>query len=174
VIADVVHYIRLLKPQIVITFDPIGGYRHPDHIAIQRATEKAFHAAGDPNFTGDSLPIFTPSRLYFNTMPKTLLKVGVFWMRLSGKDPHKSGKNGDIDLVSIANESFPINAVIDYRSVAEIRDKAAACHASQGGGGQITGGLMNVLRRRFGEHENFMQAYPEPNGHREKDLFEGL
>ena len=33
VVGEVVHYIRLLKPQIVLTFDPIGGYRHPDHIA---------------------------------------------------------------------------------------------------------------------------------------------
>ncbi|MBP9675674.1 MAG: PIG-L family deacetylase, partial [Anaerolineaceae bacterium] len=47
VMADVVHYIRLLKPQVVITFDPIGGYMHPDHIAIHKATDKAFYAAAD-------------------------------------------------------------------------------------------------------------------------------
>ena len=41
VTADVVRCIRMLRPQVVITFDPIGGYRHPDHIAIQKATEKA-------------------------------------------------------------------------------------------------------------------------------------
>ena len=34
----VVKYIRELKPDVVLTFDPIGGYRHPDHIAAQRAT----------------------------------------------------------------------------------------------------------------------------------------
>jgi LmbE family N-acetylglucosaminyl deacetylase len=50
VTGKVVHYIRMLKPQIVLTFDPIGGYRHPDHIAIQKATEKAFYAASDAKF----------------------------------------------------------------------------------------------------------------------------
>lgn len=174
VVADVVHYIRLLKPQIVVTFDPIGGYRHPDHIAIQRAADKAFFAAGDLNYQGDPLPPFSPKKLYFNTMPKTLLKIGVFFMRLRGKDPRKAGKNGDIDLVSIASVSFPVNAVIDYRSVLQVRDEAAACHASQGGGGQITGGLMGSLRRAFAARENYMRAFPEPNGHRERDLFEGL
>ena len=124
VVTDVVHYIRLLKPQIVVTFDPIGGYRHPDHIAIQRAADKAFFAAGDPNYQGDPLPPFSPKKLYFSTMPKTLLKIGVFFMRLRGKDPHKAGKNGDIDLVSIASVSFPVNAVIDYRSVLQVRDEA--------------------------------------------------
>jgi hypothetical protein len=32
----VVKYIRELKPQVVLTFDPIGGYKHPDHIHIHR------------------------------------------------------------------------------------------------------------------------------------------
>lgn len=174
VAAEVVHYIRLLKPQVVVTFDPIGGYRHPDHIAIQRATEKAFYLSSDPNLKTDTLQPFAPRKLYFNTMPKTLLKFGVFWMRLTGKDPRRMGKNGDIDLVSIAEVSFPVNAVVNYRSVADIRDKASACHASQGGGGQITGGLMGALRRTVAARENFMRAYPEPNHHREKDLFEGV
>lgn len=173
VIKKVVHYIRLLKPQVVLTFDPIGGYRHPDHIAIQQAAEKAFYAAGKADFQPDDLEPHAPRKLYFSTMPKTLLKFGVFLMRLSGKDPHKFGRNGDIDLASIAGVTFPINAAIDYRSVIDIRDRASACHASQGGA-QITGGLMGWVRRNFGARELYMRAYPEPNRHREKDLFEGI
>ena len=30
----IVKIIRDLKPDVVITHDPIGGYRHPDHVAI--------------------------------------------------------------------------------------------------------------------------------------------
>ena len=48
VAADVAQWIHALKPQVVITFDPIGGYRHPDHIAIQKATVKAFEDALRP------------------------------------------------------------------------------------------------------------------------------
>lgn len=173
VVADVVHYIRLLRPQVVLTFDPIGGYRHPDHIAIQRATEKAFYLSGKKDYETDHLEPYSPKKLYFSTMPKTLLKIGVLMMRLSGKDPHKFGKNGDIDLASIADVSFPINAAIDYRSVIDIRDQASACHASQGGA-QITGGILAWIRRNFGARELYMRAYPPPNGHRERDLFEGL
>ena len=43
----VVKVIRELKPEVVITHDPLGGYRHPDHIAVHRATVAAFKAAGD-------------------------------------------------------------------------------------------------------------------------------
>ena len=29
---QVVEYIREFKPDVVLTFDPVGGYHHPDHI----------------------------------------------------------------------------------------------------------------------------------------------
>src|SRR5512139_368973 len=43
----VVKFIRELKPDVVLTFDPIGGYRHPDHIHIHNATVLAFEKADD-------------------------------------------------------------------------------------------------------------------------------
>ena len=52
VAVDVAHYIRLLKPQVVLTFDPIGGYKHPDHIAIHLATVQAFKMAGETGEEG--------------------------------------------------------------------------------------------------------------------------
>lgn len=172
VVRDVVHYIRLVQPQVVLTFDPIGGYRHPDHIAIQQAAAVAFHRAGDPNFSyGDWTP-YAPQKLYFHTMPRGFIKFVVRLMPLLGRDPRKFGKNGDIDLVSVAEADFPTHAVINYREVAAQRDEASACHASQGG---QQGGIVNRLRRLFATRETFMRAYPEPDPrHIEHDLFEGV
>jgi LmbE family N-acetylglucosaminyl deacetylase len=47
VVARLVGHIRRLQPDVVITFDPGGGYGHPDHIAAHRHTVAAFHAAAD-------------------------------------------------------------------------------------------------------------------------------
>lgn len=174
VTGKVVHFIRLLKPQVVLTFDPIGGYHHPDHIAIQRAAEKAFYAAGDDKQFKNDLPPFAPVKLYFHTMPKGYLRFGVFLMRLLGKDPRRFGRNGDIDLEVIASESFPTNARIDYRTVADVRIQAAACHASQGGTQITSSGLIGWVRSFFGSKDLFMRAYPPPTLHIEKDLFEGI
>ena len=69
VAAKVVHYIRTLRPQVVVTHDPIGGYKHPDHIAMHRATVRAFELAADPSYSSD-LPAFKPQKLYYQTMPK--------------------------------------------------------------------------------------------------------
>ncbi len=159
VAARVVGYIREIQPQVVLTFDPIGGYRHPDHIAIQKATLRAFEQAGNPAFASDHLPVFTPERLYFHKMPNGMLKFAVKFLPLIGKDPHKFGSNGDIDLVPIAEASFPTNARIDIRSVLKKKEQAGACHASQGGG-RMGGGVVSFLMRLFSGTEVFMRAYP--------------
>jgi N-acetyl-1-D-myo-inositol-2-amino-2-deoxy-alpha-D-glucopyranoside deacetylase len=174
VVKVVVHYIRLIKPQVVLTFDPIGGYRHPDHIAIQQATEQAFYAAGKPDVVQDELPPYAPQKLYFHIMPHGMLQAGVFIMKLLGRDARHFGKNKDIDLASIAEVSFPTHAKIGYRPVAHLRDQASACHASQGGS-QMSRGALGWLRRVFASTENFMQAYPPPEtNHIVHDLFEGV
>lgn len=177
VAAQVAHYFRLLRPQIVITFDPIGGYRHPDHIAIQKATAAAFEAVQkDPEAFPDpqGLPPFTPQKLYFQTIPRTFLRIAVALLRLFGQDPSHFGRNKDVDIASLAEVSFPINARINFRPVASQRDQAAACHASQGGGQQGRG-MMGWARYLVGANETYMRAYPPTsNGHIEKDLFEGI
>jgi LmbE family N-acetylglucosaminyl deacetylase len=167
VAVNVVCYIRELKPQVVLTFDPIGGYRHPDHIAIQRATVRAFEQAGNPDFAADSPParpeqgrrVYSPERLYFHKMPNGLLKFAVRLLPLIGKDPHKFGSNDDIDLVPIAEVDFPTNARINIRSVLKKKEKAGACHASQGGG-RMGGGIVSLLMRLFSGSESFMRASP--------------
>jgi len=169
----VVHYIRLLQPQVVVTFDPIGGYRHPDHIAIHKATVQAFHASGDPaQYPGD-LPAYSPQKLYFQTIPKRLLKVAVRLLSVFGKDPHKYGRNGDIDLVSLTAEEFPTNAVINYRSVLEQKSQASSCHDSQGGG-NMRRGVAGFVFRLVGAKELYMRAFPPPEKKVERDLFEGV
>jgi LmbE family N-acetylglucosaminyl deacetylase len=173
VAAKVVYYMRLLKPQVVVTFDPVGGYMHPDHIAIHKATVRAFHASGDAAQFPMDLPPYQPSRLFYHTFPRGFLRMTVSLMKLTGKDPRKFGKNGDIDLVRVSEAHFPIHARIDYRSVLERKNKAVACHASQGGM-RITVGILDLLRKLFGISDGYMQAFPPPGKHKIKDLFAGL
>ena len=167
--------IRKLRPQVVLTFDPIGGYRHPDHIAIQRATVRAFQLAGDLKYIEpDGIPPHQPQKLFFHTMPRSFLWTAVLMILLSGKDPSKFGANRDIDLLSIAREHFPVHASIDYTSVREIRDRAAKCHISQGGA-EVANGAQAWLRQLFQKKELFMQAYPAPRGRiKLRDLFSGI
>lgn len=169
----VLRHIRELQPDVVLTFDPIGGYRHPDHIHIHNATVLAFEKSADGSFHPEAGAPWQPDALYYHTIPRGLFKFGVRLLRLFGKDPRKWGRNGDIDLVSLAEVDFPVHARIDYRSVAERKIQASACHASQGGG-QMRRGFVGTFFRLFEGVETFMRAYPrvEPGTRVSADLFD--
>ncbi len=163
VAAHVVRYIRELKPDVVLTFDPIGGYRHPDHIHIHQATVLAFEKSANPDFHPEAGSPFQPQKLYFHTFPRWFLKIIVHVMPLFGKDPTRFGRNGDIDMKAIAEVDFPTHARIDIRDVEQIKAAASACHASQGGMG-MRRGIIGFFVRLFGEKEDYMQAYPPLEG----------
>mgnify|MGYP001048164013 CR=1 FL=1 len=160
---------RQVEPQVVITFDPIGGYRHPDHVAVHEATVQAFEdlrAATGADYE-------KPQKLYYHTFPKRLMRLLVRIMPVFGRNPREFGVNKDIDLVDIAKVDYPIHASIQIRSVMEEKEKASACHASQQAGG--SGGLFGFMMRVFGSREQFMRAYPPaPDSLEENDLFAGI
>jgi LmbE family N-acetylglucosaminyl deacetylase len=167
----VVRYIRELKPDAVLTFDPIGGYRHPDHIHVHQATVLAFEHANDAAFHPESGAPFQPRALYFQIFPHRALRLLTRLMPLVGMDPRRFGRNKDVDLKALVDYEFPIHVRVDVRPVKEIKDAAALCHASQGGA-QMRSGLMGVLTRLVGEREDYMQAYPPvPNGQRPASEF---
>jgi len=175
VAGKVVKYIREIKPEIVLTFDPVGGYKHPDHIHIQKATKLAFERAGDASFYPEAGAPFEPQALYCHLFPRAVLKWATRLMPLLGMNPRKWGRNKDIDLKSLVDIEFPTHARIDIRGVVETKREAGACHASQGGI-IMRRGLMGFATRALEKHEDYMRVYPPTNGKTKivKDLFEGI
>jgi LmbE family N-acetylglucosaminyl deacetylase len=176
VAAQIAHLIRQLQPQVVVTFDPFGGYGHPDHIAIHEATVAGFYAAGNPDLD-DELPPYSPQKLYFHTFPRKIFKWFVRLMPILGRNPRKYGRNQDIDLVVITEQEFPVHATLDIRASADQATRASNCHASQLDLGTQSRGVMgwifNIVRRRA--KDTFMRAYPEPDPtKKETDLFAGV
>jgi LmbE family N-acetylglucosaminyl deacetylase len=167
--------VRQYQPQVVLTFDPIGGYKHPDHIAVHQATKRAFELAGDPNF-GMNFDPYLPAKLYFHIIPKNFLRVAVFLMRIFLRDPRHFGRNRDIDLVALVQEgSFPTHAIINYSPVYEAKEAASRCHESQIGGGSMNFWLTRKISQVFFSKDRFMRHVPAANGRVvEKDLFEGI
>jgi LmbE family N-acetylglucosaminyl deacetylase len=163
----IVPLIQQYQPQVIITFDPIGGYKHPDHIAIQRATEVAFHKA-----RAETTP-YQPQKLYYHTFPRTLLKLLVRVLSFFGGDPQHYGRNRDIDLLDLTETEYPIHARINYRPVVKLKETASACHHSQLD--PVTRSPLRILSRIFGSTETFMRAYPPAdNAVKETDLFQGI
>ncbi len=160
------------QPQVIVTFDPSGGYLHPDHVKINRATEKAFFSFFEDGINETSH--YQPAKLYFHTMPVGLFKYFVKIMPLLGIDPKHFGKNKDIDLTQIVDREYPIHAKINFRQVEQKQERAAACHASQGGI-RTANPVLRLLNRLFGKQDTFMRIHPLPvQGEIERDLFAGI
>jgi N-acetyl-1-D-myo-inositol-2-amino-2-deoxy-alpha-D-glucopyranoside deacetylase/mycothiol S-conjugate amidase len=176
VAGKVVRYIRELKPDVVITFDPIGGYKHPDHIHIHQATVLAFEKADDSAFHPEAGAPFKPRALYYQVFSRRLLRWMVRMMPLFGKDPTKFGRNEDVNLKELAEVDFPVHVRLDITPVAEIKQEAGRQHASQGDS-QMRRGWMSLLMRLFREREEFMRAYPPVEDGKYKvasDLFDNF
>ncbi len=164
---QVADLIRRLQPQVALTFDPFGGYGHPDHIAMHRATVAAF----------ERLPAHErPQKLYFSTLPRTTLRWAVRLMPLLGVNPEAIGKNKDVNLRAALEHELPVTTRIDIGDYYEIKQRAGACHSSQlSGPGSFWGRLPRWLVRRLQSGETFHRAAPPfRQGERaERDLFAG-
>lgn len=122
-VRQAVKIIRQFQPDIVFTFDETGGYGHPDHIAISRATTTACRLAGDATHFSDQiesgLSPHTPKRLYHSYFPRNsrrLLDLIVQWLR--GLDTKFHGTDEFIHgLMLFADESTMIGYASDHIDV---------------------------------------------------------
>jgi selenocysteine lyase/cysteine desulfurase/LmbE family N-acetylglucosaminyl deacetylase len=72
-VGRVAKVIRTFRPDIVLTFGPDGGYGHPDHMTISRATTQACARAGDatcyPEQLDDEVSPHRPRTLFHSYFP---------------------------------------------------------------------------------------------------------
>ena len=54
-VGELVAIIRRLRPHVVVTYDPDGGYGHPDHIQAHRVTTEAVAASASDDYPGRAM-----------------------------------------------------------------------------------------------------------------------
>lgn len=107
-----------LKPNVMITFDPHGGYPHIDHITIHRAAIAAFWSAG-------SVMQPAPRRIFYPTRSLETLR------EMKAKSTSTTMADVDPELYGVSDDS--IAAVIDICEFAEQKKEAIMTHRSQFG-----------------------------------------
>lgn len=168
-----VRLIRWIKPQVIVTFDPSGGYFHPDHIKMHQAATLAFHISGSaqyPDLDAEGLEPYQAQKLYFVAFPRQFVRFMVRLMPLMGQDPRAFGQNKDINLLRIAQVDQKVTSQIDVFPYFAQRSAAAACHASQNFGGSI---VPAIVRKYLFRHDNYTRVVPPVtnNDNIETDLF---
>lgn len=122
-VGQAVEIIRKFRPHVVFTFDEIGGYGHPDHIAMCRVTTDACMVAGNadqfPEQLQSGLLPHTPTRLYQCYFPRSgrlLLQLLVDW--LQSVDTRFRGSDDFVHaLMLFADGSTMLGYASDYLDV---------------------------------------------------------
>ena len=168
----IVRIIREFRPQVIITFDPTGGYGHPDHVAISRWTTAAFHAAGDPSQYADEGPAWAPSRLFYASIPRSGVRRMAELIRQY--DPNGSFAGLDPEKMGMPDEE--ITNVVDVGDLIELKRESLACHATQMNPNSPFARMPEEMARIWGRKESFARVAgpPSPAGADPADLFAGL
>jgi LmbE family N-acetylglucosaminyl deacetylase len=172
---DILALVCEIRPHVIVTHDPTGGYFHPDHIRVNHAVSLAWQALENPAAYPGLLPdgcTWRPARLYYGVIPRSALRWLITLSRLMGRDPRKFGRNQDIDMTQVGMPDEQIQVRIDVAPYAAVKEAAGACHRSQGGGAGPQR-MPGFLRRFIQRYEHYQQAYP-PGAPRHTDLFDGV
>ena len=111
-----------IKPHVILTFEPHGGYYHPDHVAISRATTAAFFSSG---VLGQDAPV----RLFYGAMLREVFRVFAEASRgrgiLDGLDPDVFGTAAEMVAVNFDARPYmdrKLAALTAHRSAFGITD----------------------------------------------------
>ncbi|GBG39516.1 N-acetyl-1-D-myo-inositol-2-amino-2-deoxy-alpha-D-glucopyranoside deacetylase [Mycobacterium montefiorense] len=80
-VGELVAIMRGLRPHVVVTYDPNGGYGHPDHIRAHTVTTAAVEAAGGADYPGEP---WTVPKFYWTVLAVNAFLTG--WHALDRDD----------------------------------------------------------------------------------------
>jgi len=124
-VGQMVAVLREFRPHVVVTYDPNGGYGHPDHIQAHRIATAAVQASAGDRYPGEPWQV---PKFYWNVMSRDGLAEGLRgleditlpdgWIRLPADGlPFEFG--------------YPADAVIDAPDVAAAKVGAMRAHRTQ-------------------------------------------
>ncbi len=112
-----VDVIEEVKPHILITYDEIGGYGHPDHIQAHRVAMRA-----------SELSSWQIQKIYWNTIPKSIIAQSMEKMKEIGSDFFGAES---IDDVPFAKDDEFVTTLIDGAEYVDSKMAAMKAHETQ-------------------------------------------
>ncbi|MGC5346094.1 N-acetyl-1-D-myo-inositol-2-amino-2-deoxy-alpha-D-glucopyranoside deacetylase [Streptomyces sp. DT171] len=129
-----VRVIREVRPQVLVTYDPDGGYGHPDHIQAHRVATRAAELAADPAHRpgpepdGSGAP-HTIAKIYWNRVPRSDAEAA--FARLRAAAPAAFPGIAAVDDVPGVVDDSLITTEIDGTAHAAAKTAAMRAHATQ-------------------------------------------
>jgi N-acetyl-1-D-myo-inositol-2-amino-2-deoxy-alpha-D-glucopyranoside deacetylase len=117
---ELVKIILEIKPQVLITYDEFGGYGHPDHIKAHQVAMLAAELASNQGWK--------ISKIYWNTMPKSVIQMGIDKMKEVGSSFFGADSVEDLPF---AKPDELVTSVIKAPDYVEKKLEAMKAHETQ-------------------------------------------
>lgn len=162
-LVDIIHEIR---PQVLATYDEIGGYGHPDHIQAHRVAMRAAELADEWNI----------EKIYWNAIPKSLIAKGIEEMKKTGSNFFGAES---VDDLPFAKDDALVTAAVDASEFVDCKMAAMKAHETQIALDGPFFALSNNLGNQFWGQEFYSlvkgaAAAPFDSNGRETNLFAGV
>jgi LmbE family N-acetylglucosaminyl deacetylase len=172
-VGKVVKIVREFKPSVMVTFDPTGGYGHPDHITTYKVATEAFHAAGDGGQYPEAGEPWQPARLYYAGFPRSMTSRFAEVIKELGIDTPMTR----IDRTELGLDDAMITHKVTVHNWLALKEKSLLQHRTQNDPNSFFAKLPRewIEEMRSTEHYALIAGTPLPkNEDAKEDLFAGL
>ncbi|MFE7120995.1 N-acetyl-1-D-myo-inositol-2-amino-2-deoxy-alpha-D-glucopyranoside deacetylase [Streptomyces sp. NPDC057654] len=168
-----VEVIREVRPQVLITYDPQGGYGHPDHIKAHRVAMRAADLAADTAFRPELGAAHAVAKIYWNRIPLSVVEEGFARLRAAGKESPFPEIATTEDVPGVVDDA-DITAAIDGSAHSAAKSAAMRAHATQIAVDGPFFALSNDLGQPLFSTEYYELVRGAAGASREDDLFAGV
>jgi N-acetyl-1-D-myo-inositol-2-amino-2-deoxy-alpha-D-glucopyranoside deacetylase len=171
-----VEVIRDVRPQVLVAYDPDGGYGHPDHIQAHRVAMRAADLAGEPAYRHDFGEPHSVAKIYWNCIPRGVVEEGFARLRAAGKEIPFEGVATADDVPGVVDDALVTAAIDKEVRYAERKSAAMRAHATQIAMDGPFFALSNDLGQPFfgAEFYRLVRGVPGVAEGLEDDLFAGI
>jgi N-acetyl-1-D-myo-inositol-2-amino-2-deoxy-alpha-D-glucopyranoside deacetylase len=153
---DLTAIMQEVNPDVVVTWDPSGGYGHPDHIKVHETTTEAFASY--------KMRVGRPVRLYYTALPLDLFVEMGEELQARGIEWGSPRMREEAQRL----ERLPVTTIVDVEPYMTRKRQAIAEHRSQMMPEMPWDVVSEDLKRRMLGYEYFHRAEPpwhegEPN-----------
>lgn len=174
-VGAMVEVIRDVRPQVLVAYDPEGGYGHPDHMQVHRLAGLAVEAAQDAARFAETGPAWSVDKMYWTVTGLQQLTAGLSDL---GDVPQQWRMPVEGELPSVPDDT--ITTSVDVRPVLDLKRLALRAHRTQvtvAESGRVYA-LSNDIAQPVLEDEQYILVRgdlgPVDSSGRETDLFAGI
>ncbi|WP_329379620.1 N-acetyl-1-D-myo-inositol-2-amino-2-deoxy-alpha-D-glucopyranoside deacetylase [Streptomyces sp. NBC_01351] len=175
--AYLVEVIREVRPQVLVTYDPNGGYGHPDHIQAHRVATRAAELAAEGTYRRDLGRPHGIAKVYWNRVPLSVVEEGFAELRAAGAESPFPGIAAPQDIPGVVADERITTEIEAPRELVAAKAAAMRAHATQIAVDGTFFALSNDLAQPLFTREYYELVAGEQGvtaGGREHDLFAGV